>query len=219
MNRTQRISIRNCKCKHEDSQQEMQERHQVGGEALKVYKKILPGVLTDISKIKDPRNPNKIEHTMTMLMLYGIIMFVFHMESRRQANRKMNRILIENIRVYFPEIEELPHADTLSRLLEKIDPQKLEEVIINLLKRLLANKTLDQFKENGKYIIAFDGTGKFTREWEWSERSLKKHVKGMSDDMYKYYAYVLEASIVLPNGVAIPFMSEFLDRDEFSVIM
>ena len=90
----------------------------------------------------------------------------------------MSKILIENIKVYFPEIEDLPHADTLSRLLERIDPQEIEEIIINLLKRLIANKKLDQYKENGKYIIAFDGTGKFTREWEWSESCLKRHVKG-----------------------------------------
>ena len=40
----------------------------------------------------------------------------------------------------------------------------------------------------------------------------------MPDDTYKYYTYVLDASIVLTNGVTIPFMSEFLDRDEFSVM-
>ena len=75
--RAQRRNIKNCKCKFEASQQEMEARHQIGGEALKVYKRILPGILKDVSKIKDPRNPKKTEHTLTMLMLYGIFMFVF----------------------------------------------------------------------------------------------------------------------------------------------
>lgn len=195
----------------------MEARHQTGAEVLKVYKKILPDLLKDLSKIEDPRNTQKTDHSFTMLMLYGILMFVFHMGSKRQANRKMSRILMENMKVFFPELDTLPHADTLSRLLGRIDPDKIEDAIIELLKRLIASKKLDRYKDNGKYIIAFDGTGKFTREWEWSDSCLKRHVHGMPEDAYKYYTYVLEASIVLPNGVTIPFMSEFLDRDEFSI--
>jgi hypothetical protein len=217
MSRDQRRNIGNRKCSYEDPQQEMSARHDAGEKALKVYRKILPDILKDLSKIEDPRDLRKTKHSFTMLMLYGILMFVFQMESKRQANRKMSRILMENMKVYFPEIETLPHADTLSRLLEKIDPQEIEGVIVKLLKRLIANKKLDRYKENDRYIIAFDGTGKFTREWEWSRSCLKRHVKGMPEDVYKYYTYVLEASIVLPNGIAIPFMSEFLDRDEFSI--
>ena len=217
MNGTKRESIQNRKCSYENAEQEMDARYEIGADVLKVYKKILPDLLKNLSKIDDYRNPLKIEHSLTMLMLYGILMFVFHMSSKREANRKMSRILFDNIKEFFPELDTLAHADTLSRLLENIDPQEIEGAIIRLVKRLIANKTLDPFKVNGKYIIAFDGTGKFTRDWEWSESCLKKHAHGQPEDVYKYYTYVLEASIVLPNGVTIPFMSEFLDRSEFSV--
>jgi hypothetical protein len=217
MNKTNGRNIRNCKCSYLDPAQEMEARHETAEGVLKAYKKILPDILKDLSKIPDYRNPKKTKHTLTMLMLYGILMFVFHMESRRDANRKINRIFMENMKEFFPELETLPHADTLARILMDTDPLGLEDIIVKLLKRLIANKKLDQYKVDSKYIIAFDGTGKFTREWEWSTSCLKKHAHGKPEDVYKYYTYVLEASIVLPNGVTIPFMSEFLDRDEFSV--
>lgn len=194
----------------------MEYRHKAGAKALKVYKKYIPQILRDLSKIKDPRNPKKVEHQLTMLMLYGMLIFVFHIESRREANREMTRIFMENIREFFPELNSLPHADALARLLEKINVIDIEKAIIKLVKRLIAGKKLDPYKIFDRYVIVFDGTGKFSRDWEWSKNCQKKHVKGQPEGVNKYYAYALEASIVLSNGLTIPLMTEFLDRKEYS---
>lgn len=215
-NKTKR-NISNRKCGFGTVEEEMEYKHQVGGEALKVYKKYLPEILKDLSRIKDPRNPKKIEHKQTMLMLYGILMFVFHITSRREANQQMTRIFIDNIKEFFPEFDSLPHADALARLLEKIDVKEIEGAILKLVKRLMADKKLDQYKVFNRYIIAIDGTGKFSRDWEWCKNCLKKHAKGKSEDENKYYVYALEASLVLPQGLTIPIMTEFLDRSEYSV--
>ena len=60
-------------------------------------------------------------------MLYGILAFVFQYTSRRQANAEMTRPMFEqNLRALFPELETLPHADTLFRLLSKIDVDQIE---------------------------------------------------------------------------------------------
>jgi hypothetical protein len=37
----------------------MQERQKVVAEALKVYRRYLPGILKDLSQIEDPQNPKK----------------------------------------------------------------------------------------------------------------------------------------------------------------
>lgn len=207
-------NILNCKCGFNSAQEEIEERYWVGGEALKVYKKYLPDILKDLSEIKDPRNPKKVGHKMSMLMLYGILIFVFHISSRREANREMTRIFMENIKEFFPELDSLPHADALARLLEKVDAKEIEEVAIKLIKRLIRDKKLEKYKVGNRYIIVIDGTQKFSREWEWCENCLKRHVKGKPEGVNQYYAYALEASIVLPSGLTIPFMTEFLDRYE-----
>ena len=53
-----------------------------------------------------------------MLLLYGILVFVQQMGSRREVNLSMDRIKFENLQNMFPELETMPHADTLARFLE-----------------------------------------------------------------------------------------------------
>jgi len=72
---------------------------------------------------------------MTVMMFYGIFMFVFQMSSRRETNQEMTTPqLLENLKVLFPELTAMPHQDTLCRLLEKIDVAQIENLYINLLK-------------------------------------------------------------------------------------
>jgi len=56
---------------------------------MRILKSQLPGLLKGLSKIKDPRNPKKVKHKLKALLIYGILMFVFHISSRREANREM----------------------------------------------------------------------------------------------------------------------------------
>ena len=102
-----------------------------------VYRRMLPSLLNSLSKIKDPRAPHKVKHKITTLFIYGIIMFVFQIGSRRQVNREMTDIGFENLKAIFPELETLPHADTLARLLEVIDVSQIQESMIELLKDLI----------------------------------------------------------------------------------
>ncbi len=47
------------------------------------------------------RNPKKCKHKLTLLMIYGILMFVFQMASRREANREMKRpSFMENLKIW-----------------------------------------------------------------------------------------------------------------------
>jgi len=100
---------------------------------VKVFRAKLPVLLKRLSKIKDPRNPKKIKHQHTVLMIYGILTFIFHMSSRRQANREMTRpMFMENLKLLFPELEDLPHNDTLMRFLARIDVGEIESALMNL---------------------------------------------------------------------------------------
>ncbi len=65
-----------------------------------------------------PATPGKRKHKLTLLMVYGLLMFVFQFSSRREVNKVMTRPqFVENLQQFFPELEKLPHADTLFRLL------------------------------------------------------------------------------------------------------
>ncbi|RPH47638.1 MAG: transposase family protein [Desulfobacteraceae bacterium] len=208
-------NISNRKCKFETALDEIKDRYELAAETLKVYSRYLPGILKDLSEIEDTRNPKKITHKLSLLMLYGIFAFVFHMSSRRDSNSEMTTVFMENMRAFFPELESLPHSCTLARLLEDIDVGHIEDVTVDFLNKLIRDKKLVNYMVNKRYLIAIDGVHKFTREREWCENSLRKHKKGEPEGIYQYYASALEASLVLPEGLTIPFMTEFMDRSEY----
>lgn len=176
-----------------------------------VYRRMLPSLLNSLNKIKDPRAPHKVKHKITTLFIYGIIMFVFHIGSRREVNREMTDIGFENLKAIFPELETLPHADTLARLLEVIDVSQIQESMIELLKDLIRRKKFRNYLHGKRLLIAIDGTQKFYRDYQWDCEypGLVRHVG--EEKVEQHYVYVLESVLVLDNGITLPFFSVFLD--------
>ena len=185
-----------------------------------LLRQMLPVLLGRLGKIPDPRNPNKLKHRLTVLMLYGILVFVFQYGSRRAANAEITRPMFEhNLRLLFPQIDSLPHADTLFRLLCRIDVGQIEQAPIELVKRLVRNKKLTRYLINNCYPLGIDGTQKIAFCELWDEHLLQRRIGPKVDpdseeeQSYQYYVDVLEASLCFRNGMVIPLMSEFLDDE------
>jgi hypothetical protein len=122
-------------------EEEKQARQEAVEEKLKMYRTVLPTLLKRLDKIRDPRNPKATRHKLTVLMLYGILAFAYHMTSQREANREMTLPMFrENLRLMFPELESLPHQDTLNRLLARIDVNKSEDALLELIERFIRSK-------------------------------------------------------------------------------
>ena len=162
---------------------------------------LLPDLLKRLDQIPDPRNPKKLKHRLTVLMLYGILVFVFQYSSRREANREITRPVFEdNLRLLFPQLDELPHADTLFRLLCRIDVSQIETAHVELVTRLIRNKKFTRYLINNCYPIAIDGSQKIAFSTLWDENLLQLRIGPIiepdSDEVqaYQYYVYVLEAS-------------------------
>lgn len=211
------FSASNCKSKYKTVEEEIETRHEVVTEDAKVFKANLPVILKGLSRIPDPRNPKKIKHKFTVLMLYGILVFAYHMASRREANRKMtNPIIMTNLKLLFPELESMPHNDTLERLLARIDVNEIEKAQIELVRSLIRKKKFVRYLIQNRYPIAIDGTQKIVRDYLWSEECLERNIKVKKgkEPKKQYYVYVLEASLAFQNGMTIPLMSEFLSYTE-----
>jgi hypothetical protein len=189
----------------------MAARAQAAEKTLDVFKQLLPGLLKDLADIPDPRNPKKVKHKLTVVLLYGILSFVFHMSSRREAGREISRpVFYENLKSMFPELETLPHQDTLYRLLKKIDVDQIENAHIHLLQRLIRGKKFRNYLVRKRYLVAIDGTGKYTTTKRHSEQQLCRHIG--KEKKPQYFMYVLEAKLVFPNQAVFPLISEFLDN-------
>ena len=153
-------------------------------------------------------------------MLYGLLVFVLQFSSRRQANTEITRPMFEqNLRLLFPELDHLPHADTLFRLLCKIDVSQIEQAHIDLVQQLIRKKKFAHYRINNCYPIAIDGTQKMCGSTVWCDALQERRVSGAEPDApeqlrYQYCVYVLEANLCFHNGMVIPLMSEFLDYQQ-----
>ncbi len=220
-----RPSIANRKSTYETVEDEQQGGNEAVTEFMRIFKNKLPVLLRRLKFIKDPRNPKKIKYKMTVLMIYGMLMFILQMNSRRDVNKTMTQpMFMANLKEFFPELEDLPHNDTLARFLAAIDVNEIENAQIDLVNSLIRSKKFKNHLIDGCYPIAFDGSQKFARNTIWSgqclERTIKvKKKKGKEEKeeqktKKQYYVYVLEASLAFQNGMTIPLMSEFADYME-----
>ena len=122
-------------------------------------------------------------------------------------------IFFENMKAMFPEFETMPHADTLSRLLERIKVDEIEESMLELFEQLVKKKKFRNYLINKRYVIAIDGSQKFMRTEPWTAEPLVRHIG--KDKQAQYYVYVLEAVVIFDNGITLPLMSEFLNNMEY----
>jgi hypothetical protein len=168
-------------------------------------------MLAQLTTIPDPRDHSG--HKLTMFLLYGQLMFVFQFASRRETHCEMTRPqFLANLQLLFPEIDALPHADTLFRLLRDIDLEHLEQAHTDLVKRLIRGKSFRRYLINPCYPIAIDGSQKLAGDLLWAEELLQRTVGKEETRHTQYFVYVLEASLAFHNGLVIPLLSEFLEH-------
>ncbi len=211
-----RATISNHKCRYESVGEERSARNEATWDQLKVFRAKLPVLLKRFAAIPDPRTPKKTRHKLTALLIYGVLTFVLQMASSRESTREMSRPMFwDNLKHLFPEIENVPHHDTLKRLLSEMDVSEIENAQLDLVRKLIRNKKFSRQLINGCYPVAMDGTQKLSRDGLWDEECLQRTFnKGESNERTQYYVYVLQANLAFAGGMSIPLMSEFLSYTE-----
>lgn len=195
-------------------EEELEDRQETVEKAVMVYYRMLSDLLPKLSRIKDPRKPGLTKHKIQVLLFYGILMSMYQIGSRRNANRIMSRpVFFDNLKAMFPEFDTMPHADTVARLLEKLDATEIMECMVGLLKDLIRSKKFKNFMHKKGYLIAVDGTQKYYRDYQWAPECLERHVG--AEGALQYYCYVLEAVLVLENGIVLPVISEFIENGKY----
>ncbi len=77
----------------------------------------------------------------------------------------------------------------------------------------IRKKKFKRYLVDGRYTVAFDGTVKFSRDWEWDENCLERKI-GEEGEKKKCFVYVLEASLAFANGLTVPLASAFPSYDD-----
>ena len=106
----------------------------------------------------------------------------------------------------------LPHQDTIAEVLCQLEPDKLEQVKMNLMSQLFEQKWLREYRLLGKYyLVAVDATGVVSFDHRHCEHCLTKKSK---NGKTVYFHYVLEAKLVTPDGHCLSLASEWVENPE-----
>jgi hypothetical protein len=192
-----RIQAHNRKSAAQSLDEERDFRADIVSEQIRAWRSILPNVIRKFSKIPDYRRVSSVKHKITVLMIFGLFAFIFRLSSRREMNRELTSpVIFNHLKKIFPELESIPHADTLARALENINPHEIEKIHISLVKDLINKKKFKSMLVQGCVPIAIDGTQKLYRQDQWhNERWCERKVGDSESDDMQQYVYVLEANI------------------------
>ena len=207
-----KCNLPNRKSGAETPEEEEALRQRIAENIAKIMKVILRLLKPMIQELPDHRDPRYIVYPKESLFLYGVMMFAMRAESRREATQFMTKpFMQENLRNIIPGLEAVAHNDTLANYLEHIDPELIQDMYHTLVKKLLRNKEFRRLA--GRYVVLVDGSGKGSKDWKYSDRAMCRK----SQNGAIWLTYVLDAVLVLENGMVIPLCTQFLENtgDEF----
>ncbi len=176
-----------------------------------------PSFLNWLRAVKDPREKNKIKYPLPMVVWVGILLFLLKVESRRQIKYRFNtEEFIHNLTLLTKaDIKKMTHPDTLGNLFEKLPPEAISHVRVQMVNKLIRMRCLEKYRLLGQYyMIAIDGTGHLVFNERHCEYCLVKKKDGK---VLYYYHNVLEAKLVTENGLAISIATEFIENPDAGV--
>jgi len=162
---------------------------------IKAWRAILPKLVERFSCIPDYRRAKSVKHKVVVLMIFGLLAFVFRLSSRREMNRELtSSMLNKNLQKIFPELDSIPHADTLARLLENINIKRIEEAHIALVKDLIHKKKFKKLLINGCIPLSIDGCQKLFRDGILHDSHWLQRTVGKDETLTEQqYVYIMEA--------------------------
>jgi len=188
-------------------------------ELSKIIKHFFPDLVNLLKKLPDPRNQSYTTYPAVLLLMTRILSSVFYISSMRKTSEEFNSdVIIENIWEICggkPSVDEIPYWETINRYLKKTDPARLQDVVNQLVRRLLRGRAFENARFRGKYWqVIIDGTQLYSSRKTLGEKSLYRiHNKGTDNEYRENYYYVLEAKIVCGPDIVISIMTGFVEND------
>ena len=196
------------------------EQFHLAVELVKIIKHFFPDLPRLLKQTKDPRNQGYITYPNVILLMTRILSSIFYISSMRKTSQKFNsETVIQNIWELCGEEasqQELPYWETINKYLKKLDPKELQDVVCQLVRRLVRSRAFAGARVRNKYWqVVVDGTQIHSSRKKLDGKSLYRvHNKGTDKEYTEYYYYILEAKIVLHPDIIVSIMTEFVENTD-----
>lgn len=178
----------------------------------KTFQHFFPEIWGWVEDIPDPRDIKKTVYAQKCLVLVGLLLFVLRLGSRRQMNFRLNsKNLLQNLQKAFAyKAETIPHGDTIKNYFCGLAFKYMEKLRSMMIKTLIRMKCFEKYRFLNKYyLIAIDGTQHLTFKDKHCDHCLRRELK--SGEIL-YYHMVLEAKLVVADGMALSIATEFIEN-------
>lgn len=204
-------TLPNSKVPYDTPEAEQAARESAADAQIRVWRQHLPVLFQKLIRIRDPRRPGSVRHQVTVVVFYGLLLFVFQYASRREANRNgTSPTLAHALQQVFPDVTSIPHFDTVERLLRAIPEETWDAVLKDRITTLLAKHRVQRYLVDHYWVVAVDGTQKFSRHQPFAPQALQRRI---ADGDVRYRVYVLEAVLVTGGGLTLPLATEFAENE------
>jgi hypothetical protein len=192
---------------------------------LKVKKHFFKDLDKYLNDVADPRHGSYTLYKPLELLMTPLLGNLMTIKTITGVTESFNNnSSIENFKkiVKNPELNEIPHHDTINDFLKELDPDELLKVRTIMIKDLLKKRSFEQYRFESKkkkyWLVAVDATGTHSFNKRHCEHCLtRKHVdKETGKETFSYYHNVLEAKLILGEFV-FSVGTEFIENeDEFA---
>jgi hypothetical protein len=188
-------------------------------EFLKIQNHYFPYLIGDIKQVMDARHQSYITYEIEVILYLMILKNLCSILSMDEMNEAFNEDeCVRNIYkiLGLKEKDWLPHYVTINECLSKLDSQELEKIRKKMITALIRKKSFDDAKFLGEHwLVIVDATQLFKFKERHCKHCLTKtYHKGTAEETTIYYHMVLEAKLVLGNGLIVSIGSEFIENPE-----
>jgi len=166
-----------------------------------------------MNRLPDPRRPERCLYTQAHLIWTGLLLFLMHLGSRRQMRfERLADSFTRNLALLSGQqgIDTVADPDTLAYYAEHVPVAAVEKLLAWIMRRLIRMKALDPFRLLTYFPVAIDGSQICTfPEEPWPGCPHRQ----LSNGSVQYFAYVLDAKLVTPCGMALSLASEMLTNE------
>ena len=184
-------------------------------ETIAIIKKYMPELINKFDNLTDLRHQSYVKYKMKVIFMVRLMGLMCSIKSMNEMTSEFNtQETIENIaQICELELNEIPHCDTINDVFEKVKVEENEEIIKDIITKLIRGKILTKFLVRDKYYhIIVDGTGLATSRKRYNKNCLVKNKTDKNGNKYQEYStYVLEAKLVVGNMV-FSIGSEFVEN-------
>jgi len=176
----------------------------------KTIQHFFPKFKRNIKKIKDYRKRS--DYELAEILMGGINLFLFKEGSRNALNQDRNdKDFMSNYEKLFGM--KLPHMDTVDDVYREIGEEELEKFKTYMIRELIEKKVLHKYRLLGKYfVVAVDGSG--VMSFKKKQHCAKCLTRVSKNGNQIWFHNVLEAKLVLANGLTISLATEWIENKE-----